>query len=745
MARASYNQTASVVGSTSAFNVFSVSNFLPGGTGLTLSDITTNAVNGTIDVSGTPTAAGTATFTVTVATTGGNSLTQNMGVTIAAPLSIPTSSSLPRGTAGMNYSQAVTVVGGVLPYTNFTVTSFNAGATGLQPGDVTAQPATGVFYVNGMASAGGTATFTVNVTDSAGDVVTKNFTIAFSPPLIITPSLPAGTAGTNYNQTLTVTGGGGVSFTSLTVGQFNGGGTGLTMGNVKINTAGAAVTIDGTPTAAGTVSFNVNAVDSIGAVVNKTYTITINPGLTMTPSLAQGTLGTNYHQTITIAGGSTPYTTFTITGFSAGTTGLSASTIAINPGVGTIVVNGAPNAVGTATFTVNVTDAVGSRLSHEFTITINAPPTLGNLTATQWTAGASGFTGVMNVANGTGPFTIAHSSGLPSGLIAVVSGNTIRFTGTPTAVGTFAAGSITLVDAAGASVSKSISITINAAPAIGNLTTTQWTAGISGFVSAMTVAGGTGGLSIASSTGLPTGVTAVLSGGTIRLTGTPTAKGTFTGSVTLRDAVGATIARTFTITINAPPTLGNLTTTQWTAGAPGFGSALTITGGTGPFSDRSFQRLTHRPDRRRERQHDSLHRHPDGRGNLRVREHHASRRRRRQRHQDLQHYDQSPPGDHDHQPHGIADGRTLHRGRPGQGRHRGRHLRHRFGKPASGHEAQQRRRHHRRFTRHRLLHGRHYRHRRGRRHGQPKIHPAGVLEMSPRQSDARIAPPCHGG
>ena len=215
---ASYNQTLSVVGEATPIDVLTLSNFLPGTTGLTPSDITTNLANGSIVITGTPTAAGTATFTVTVADSGGDSLTQNVTITIRAPLSIATAS-LPQGTAATAYSQPITVVGGALPYTTFSVTNFSAGGTGLIAGDITAHASTGVFNIVGTPSAGGSATFTVNVTDSAGTVVTQNFTITVNPPLAITPSLPAGTAGTLYNRTLTVTGGG-VPYASLAVSQF---------------------------------------------------------------------------------------------------------------------------------------------------------------------------------------------------------------------------------------------------------------------------------------------------------------------------------------------------------------------------------------------------------------------------------------------------------------------------------------------------------------------------------------------
>jgi len=582
IAGTSYSQTLSVLASTTPFSVFTVNNFLPGTTGLTPSDITPNPGNGTIVINGTPGAAGTATFTVTIANTGGDSLTQKLVITIRPPLSIATSS-LPVGNAGVSYNQAITVVGGVLPYAAFTVTNFDAGTTGLKAGEITAHPATGDFKINGTPSGEGTATFTVNVTDSAGTVVTKDFTITLNPPLLITPSLPAGTAGTAYNQTLSVTGGG-EPYTSLAVKNFSAGTTGLTIANVTVDTAAATVTVAGTPTAAGTVTFLVKVVDANGAVLNQTYSVTINPSLSITSSLPQGTALASYDRTITVAGGSKPYTDLTVTGFNVGTTSLSTTAITIHRLAGTVVINGTPGTAGTVVFTVNVTDAAGSQLTKDFSITINAAPTIGNLTTTQWTAGKSGFTGVFPIAGGTGPFILASSSGFPTGMTVVLSGNEILFTGTPSVAQTFAAGSITIRDAAGASATKTFSITINPAPAFGNLTATQWTAGLSGFAGAMTVSGGTGGLSIASSSGLPTGLTAVLTGNTIRFTGTPTAAATFAGSITLRDAVGAEVAKTFTITINAPPTLSTLTRSQWTTGISNFTGVIPIAGGTGPFT-----------------------------------------------------------------------------------------------------------------------------------------------------------------
>jgi hypothetical protein len=581
VAGVAYTQTLSVVGNKTPFTVFSVNSFNPGTTGLTLSDITTSSANGTIVITGTPTAAGTATFTVNVADTGGDTLTQSESLTIRPPLSI-TTPSLPNGTAGSLYNQSITVAGGVLPFTTFSVTNFNGGTTGLTASNVTALPATGVFNVKGTPSAAGTVAFTVNVTDSAGNAVTQNYKIIINPPLAITPSLPAGTANTPYSSVLTVTGGG-VPYTSLTVSNFSAGTTGLTAGAVQTNTAAGTVTIKGTPTAAGTVTFTVNVADAIGAALSKQYTLTINPGLALTPALPKGTAGANYDQTLTVTGGTTPFTTFTFTGFNAGTTGLTTAALTVNASAGTVVINGTPSAAGTMSFTLNATDSGGAHLTQLVSVIINPALSIGNLSVTQWTAGLAGFKGVMTISGGTGPFTLVGASGLPAGLTAVVTGNTIGFVGTPTSAITTTA-HLSLHDAAGASFTKAFGLTINPAPSFGNPTGTQWTAGIAGFVSNVAIGGGTGGLSLASLTGLPTGVTATLIGNTIHLTGKPTTVAKYSVSAIIRDGLGVTATKTFVITINATPTLGTLTKTQWDVGDPGFSGVIPIAGGTGPFT-----------------------------------------------------------------------------------------------------------------------------------------------------------------
>ncbi|HZZ79365.1 MAG TPA: putative Ig domain-containing protein [Gemmataceae bacterium] len=574
-----YSQTFSIVGSTSAYTLFAVNNFNAGGTGLTLGDITTNSINGTITISGTPTSAGTATFTINVANTAGNSLTQTISIVIKPPLGILTSS-LPQATALAQYHQTIIVVGGAGPYTSFAVTNLDPGTTGLTPGAITADASTGTFVINAMPLGAGIVTFTVSITDALGTTLTKDFTINVNPALAITPSAPQGTAGVDYNQTLTVTGGG-TPYTSLVVTNLSTGTTGLTPGSFNADVSAGTVTIHGTPLASGVIKFTVSVTDAIGATLTKSYTITINAGLSSTAALPQGTANTKYQQTITVTGGTQPYSVFNVDSINTGTTGLTGSAITVNSATRTIIVSGTPTAAGTLSFTLHVTDAAGATLTKTYIVTINPPLTLTGISALQWTAGAGGFTGVITINGGTSAYTLVSSAGVPTGTTPTIKGNTLSFIGVPTAPKAYNI-TVTVRDAAGALATKTVNVTINAAPTISDLSASQWTVGRGGFNGAMGAAGGTGALSVFSITGVPAGLTLTLTGNSIHFVGTPTVVGAFNGTVTLRDAIGAKVTKTFTITINAQPTIGNITTTQWTAGKTGFTGTLAINAGTTP-------------------------------------------------------------------------------------------------------------------------------------------------------------------
>jgi hypothetical protein len=256
------------------------------------------------------------------------------GVAACTPLTLspPT---LPNGTLGQPYSQTITQTGGT-GVINWTVSIGNL------PGGLTLNATTGLL--SGTPTASGTFNFTIQATDANGCAGTQAYALVIGncPAITITPNtLPNGTVGAAYSQTIMATGGTPPYSFNVTTGTLPGG---LIL---NATTGGLA----GTPTAAGSVSFAVTATDSGGCTGTLAYTLVINPAcgaITINPSLlTHGFVGTAYSQMLTATGG-TPTYNFTV---SAGTlpTGLALATSGL--------LSGTPSVAGTFGFTVQATDA----------------------------------------------------------------------------------------------------------------------------------------------------------------------------------------------------------------------------------------------------------------------------------------------------------------------------------------------------------------------------------------------------
>jgi hypothetical protein len=126
-------------------------------------------------ISGTPTATGTFHFTVQVKDSVGNTNTAALAITINTQLQVTTSSVPTDVDAGVPYtSTTLMATGGVPPYTSWVRSS------GSLPSGLSLSSA-GVISGTPIASAVGTATFAVTVTDSQGNTATSaNLTIAVS-------------------------------------------------------------------------------------------------------------------------------------------------------------------------------------------------------------------------------------------------------------------------------------------------------------------------------------------------------------------------------------------------------------------------------------------------------------------------------------------------------------------------------------------------------------------------------------
>ncbi len=296
-------------------------------------------------------------------------------------------------------------------------------------------------------------------------------------------------------------------------------------------------------------------ITSPGAVSSNAaaFTVSCGQGLGITndaPTIAQD--GVDYWGTVTVSGGTSPYT-WSVTGLPAGLT-------ASGDGA-TLTISGDPQAAGTFTPQVSVYDSSTPQLtgSASFTLTVDSAA-VSPLVISGYLTGAvvdQAYSATVIGTGGDGTYNWAVT-GLPAGLAATASGGTLTVSGTPEASGSFAvavtvsdtespaqtaAADLALVVAdASASASPSpspspslstddggspdaigggsggadgLSITITALP--------EGTVG-DGYIAAATATGGDGTYTWSAS-GLPAGLRVNSLTGTI--SGTPTASGTF--------------------------------------------------------------------------------------------------------------------------------------------------------------------------------------------------------------------------
>ena len=225
----------------------------------------------------------------------------------------------------------------------------------------------GVTLSNGS----GTATITVTAEDGTTKTYTVNFSTASAPsvgtaPSITTSSLPGGTVGEAYSQTLAATGDAPITWSVA---------TGTLPDGLSLNGA----TISGTPTATGTFNFTVKATNATGDDT-KALSITIDEpeptvtAVTVTPATTDVQKGTTQQFTATVNGENDPAQTVTwaLDGSHADGTSISESgllTVASDETEATLTVKATStvddSVSGTAT--VTVTDSEVTR----YTLTVN--------------------------------------------------------------------------------------------------------------------------------------------------------------------------------------------------------------------------------------------------------------------------------------------------------------------------------------------------------------------------------------
>ncbi len=184
------------------------------------------------------------------------------------------------------------------------------------------------------------------------------------PKIKISGSFPAtGTVGVAYGPaTITASGGKG----TLTWGTPSG----LPPGVVEIfppTAVPGSLTVSGTPTTAGSYNVAATVTDSKGHSATYSVTITISAAgsLSISGTLpATGTVGMAYTGSLTVSGGTSPYT-WTVTGLPTGVTAAGTSTA-------TVTTSGTPTAAGSFSVTATVTDANSKTATYTASVVISA-------------------------------------------------------------------------------------------------------------------------------------------------------------------------------------------------------------------------------------------------------------------------------------------------------------------------------------------------------------------------------------
>ncbi len=537
-----YAQTVTATGGTAPYSYAITAGTLP--PGLTLGS------SGAL--AGTPTAGGTFNFSITGSDANGFTGSRAYSLTIAAPSLTLSPTTLAAATRNIAYSQTVSTEGGIAPYSYaITAGALPAGVTLASNGTIAGTP-----------NQAGSFAFTVTVTDASTGVgpytANRSYTLVVAAPAIsIAPAtLPSATPGIAYGQALSTSGGVAPYTYAVTAGTLP---RGITLA--------ANGMMAGTPATSGSFAFTATATDANGNAGNRAYTLVVNaPTITITPALLPGgTVAQAYAQTLSVSGGTAPYSYAVTAGaMPAGVTISSDGTL-----------SGTPTVSGTFNLTVTATDAQNFSASRSYTLTIAVQaPVAGAANATV-AANSTGNAVTLALSGGAATSVAVVSS--PSHGTATAAGTSINYTPTAGFSGTDSF-TYTATNASGTSVPATVTVTVTAptftvSPASGPLPSA--TVG-SAFTVTLTSSGGNAPYSY-TATGLPAGIT-LSAGGTF--SGTPTTPGNYTVTVTITDANGATGTASYTLAVAAQVPVAGAVTTTVAAYSTGNLVTLALSGGT---------------------------------------------------------------------------------------------------------------------------------------------------------------------
>jgi Putative Ig domain len=484
-------------------------------------------------LSGTPTAAGLYSFTVSVIDRAQGVASTNVAVQINAtvinPLSI-TAPALGPGQVGVGYPAATfSAAGGTAPY-RFSVSA------GQLPAGLTLTPA-GVIV--GIPSAVGNQSFYVQVTDSTGRTAIAGpltVSIVANSSVSLTANVPQmllAVLNIRFNP---------VRFEALNgTPPFN---WSFVSGNLPPGlTMAADGTLSGIPTAVGDYSFQVSVIDASSATATAAVRVSVVTQLAVQAiELAPGVAGLEYTPvTLSAAGGAAPYTWSLLSGKIPDGLTLDAG--------GTL--RGTPTQVGDYSFNAQVRDQsnqTASTLLHlsvypplKLTIGINPDGTVDRLYSST----------PVTPSGGKGPYKSSVSQGsLPPGLTLDPDGT---MHGIPSTSGSYPV-TITVTDSLGLTATSNIIVTVKPSPVqLDDVPLPAATVGAP-YSAPLIARGGTGAYTWSLIGGrLPDGLSLTAEG---ILVGSPQERGSFTFVARAAASDGLSASRTLTLVVNAPALSG---------------------------------------------------------------------------------------------------------------------------------------------------------------------------------------------
>jgi len=356
----------------------------------------------------TMTGSGTIYLTATQAASGNYAqTTATTTATISPALSITNGTTLPPGVVANQYGQTLTASGGSGNYT----WSLISGSTALGNLGLYFTPGTpGVGATASVAGlvpiAGGPASFTVQVSDTASHSVQVTFSVTINANVTITTTTLSPTyayIGSGYSTTINALGG-----ASPYTWSISSGGTALAAAGLTLSSGtGLSNTISGT-VASGTpnpLNFTVKVVDHNGVPTTQPYSLTVYSGLSLsTPSSTvpgPAIIGQTYTGNgINASGGSGSYS-WAVTGLSAGLT--------YNATGNPLYISGTPPTTSQTLYpNVTLTDTVTNKtygpIQYSIVVAPQTPLTLpaANPSSLPGANIGNSYTGYINASGGSG-------------------------------------------------------------------------------------------------------------------------------------------------------------------------------------------------------------------------------------------------------------------------------------------------------------------------------------------------------